>query len=90
MIVVIGLIGLVLTIVLVRMIWTKDYSLLFGRNQGRDLSVQVPTPTLPLNNTALDLAVAHFVKETAKWESDAERTDRGKELRDLRMRGQLK
>lgn len=90
MIVVVGLSGTVLTVVLLKMILTKDYSLLFGRSQERDQRVHVPTSTLPISNGSLDLAVAHFVKETAEWTSDVKRTKQEEELLELRMRNQMK
>ena len=89
-IVVVGLSGAVLTGVLLKMIVTKDYSLLFGRNQERDLHVHVPISTVSINHGSLDLAVAHFVKETAEWVSDADRTKQEEELLKLRTHRQPK
>lgn len=90
MIVVVALSGLVLTIVLGRMAWTKDYSLLFGHSPKKDQHVRVPVSAPPISRGSLDLAVAHFVKETADAGNEAERLQHEEELRELRTNPDLK
>lgn len=84
MITLVALSGIALTIVLVRMAWSKDYSLLFGQSSKKDQPVHVPVSALAINSGSLDLAVAHFVKLTA---NEAEQDE---ELRELRMDPDLK
>lgn len=88
LIVLIALTGIVLTVVLLRMILTKDYSLLFGGIERREPEGNVSPSALSINNGSLDLAVAHFVKETVEWTSETERIKQEQELRELRMRRQ--
>lgn len=79
---IIVLLGVVLIFVLLRMILTGDYTIVFDHKEDRVVRTR--------RRVSPDLQVAHFVKETAGWTSDAERKRAAQELLELRLRSRQK
>ena len=81
MTIIVVLFGTIVTGALLWMTLKGDYSLLFRQDQNPG----GPPETPPSHNGSLDLAVAHFVKETAGWTA-SERSRVARDLEELRTR----
>jgi len=64
------------------MIVTGDYSLLLDSKKDRSVATENVVPEI----SSLDLAVAHFVNDTADWTDESERTAGAEDLADFRVR----
>ena len=77
--------GTALTMKLLRMAWSKDYSLLFGQSSKRNQHVHAPVSVRAISSGSLGRDVAHFVKATANTVNAADSLQHNEELQELRM-----